>query len=66
MSTPSTLDPDAVEAFMLSHENCFYDGPDDPLYAAAAQFQVKIDAEIEAAGGVEAWRARGVATTTAA
>ena len=47
---------DAIQVHIARYPNTFYDGPDDPLYAAAAQFQAKIDAEIEAAGGIDAWR----------
>ena len=35
----------------------FYDGPMDPLQRWSAQESRRLDAEIEAAGGLEAWRA---------
>lgn len=48
---------DALRVHLDRYPNTFYDGPDDPLYAASAAFQREIEAEIEAAGGIEAWRA---------
>lgn len=51
------IDWEAGEVVLARHRNEFYDGPDDPLYAAAAEFQRELEAEIEAAGGIDAWRA---------
>lgn len=49
---------DAAKLAMDLHPNAFYDGPDDPLIAAALKFQAELDAAIADAGGLEAWRAR--------
>lgn len=35
----------------------FYDGPMDPIYRIAQQYSDELDAEIAAAGGIDAWRA---------
>ena len=48
---------DAIKVHFARYPNTFYDGPDDPLYAASAAFQRELEAEIEAAGGIDAWRA---------
>ena len=52
-----SIDWEAGQVVLDAHRNEFYDGPDDPLYAASAAFQRELEAEIEAAGGIEAWRA---------
>lgn len=51
------IDWEAGQVALDREKNSFYDGPDDPLYAASAAFQREIEAEVEAAGGIEAWRA---------
>ena len=47
---------DMAKVVLEREKNAFYDGPDDPLYAASAAFQRDIEAQIEAAGGIESWR----------
>lgn len=39
-------------------QRVFYDGPMDPLKRMAEQLQRELNAEIAAAGGLEAWQAQ--------
>ncbi len=39
-------------------QRVFYDGSMDPLKRTAEQFQRELEAEVAAAGGLEAWRAQ--------
>ena len=54
--------PDGTEAYKLPQDigqddMVFFDGPG--AFAATERLQARLDAEIEAAGGLEAWRKAG-------
>ena len=48
--------PQEIEQAVRSFEGTFYDGPDDPVRAYSKKYLEARDAEIVAAGGLEAWR----------
>lgn len=57
---------EAAEVVFEAHRNEFYDGADDPLYAAAAAYGRDLDRRIEEAGGIDAWRAQRVTAASEA
>ena len=48
--------PQEIEEAVRPFEGTFYDGPDDPVRAYSKKYLEARDAEIVAAGGLEAWR----------
>ena len=48
--------PQEIEEAVRPFEGTFYDGPNDPVRAYSKKYLKAQDAEIVAAGGLEAWR----------
>jgi hypothetical protein len=56
--------PQEIEEAVRPFEGTFYDGPDDPVRAYSEKYRKAQDAEIVAAGGLEAWRQQHSQTQT--
>lgn len=56
--------PQEIEEAGRPFEGTFYDGPNDPVRAYSKKYLEAQDAEVAAAGGLQAWRKKHRQTRT--